>query len=102
MPSSACIKPDDDAASSVATDTRMMQQAQPKSAARRADSTTVRSSSWPIRRVGTLLSTSFREGHDIVVVAELMGHKRLDQTRRYSLPTQADRENAILSLPTDR
>lgn len=43
-----------------------------------------------------------REGHDIVVVAELMGHKRLDQTRRYSLPTQADRENAILSLPSDR
>jgi integrase/recombinase XerD len=43
-----------------------------------------------------------REGHDIVVVAELLGHKRLDQTRRYSLPTQADRENAILSLPTDR
>jgi len=43
-----------------------------------------------------------REGHDIVVVAELMGHKRLDQTRRYSLPTQADRERAILSLPADR
>ncbi len=30
-----------------------------------------------------------REGHDIVIVAELLGHKRLDQTRRYSLPTQA-------------
>lgn len=43
-----------------------------------------------------------REGHDIVIVAELLGHKRLDQTRRYSLPTQADREKAILSLPTDR
>jgi len=43
-----------------------------------------------------------RQGHDIVVVAELMVHKRLDQTRRYSLPTQADRENAILSLPTGR
>lgn len=37
-----------------------------------------------------------------VLVAELMGHKRLDQTRRYSLPTQADRERAIASLPTDR
>src|ERR1017187_2635270 len=47
MPSSACIKPDDDAASSVAADTRMMQQAQPKSAATRADATTVRSPSWP-------------------------------------------------------
>lgn len=43
-----------------------------------------------------------REGHGIVIVAELMGHKRLDQTRRYSLPSQADREKAILSLPTDR
>jgi Phage integrase family len=43
-----------------------------------------------------------REGYDIVIVAELLGHKRLDQTRRYSLPTQADREKAILSLPTDR
>ncbi|MEU8190822.1 tyrosine-type recombinase/integrase [Micromonospora carbonacea] len=43
-----------------------------------------------------------REGHDIVIVAELMGHKRLDQTRRYSLPSHADREKAILSLLTDR
>jgi hypothetical protein len=35
MSSSACIKPDHDAASSVAADTRMMQQVQPKSAATR-------------------------------------------------------------------
>jgi integrase/recombinase XerC len=48
-----------------------------------------------------MLSTSFRQGHDLVLVAELMGHKRLDQTRRYSLPTQADRERAIGSLPSD-
>jgi hypothetical protein len=40
MPSSACIKPDDDAANSVAAGTNMMQQAQPKSAAARADATT--------------------------------------------------------------
>jgi integrase/recombinase XerC len=43
-----------------------------------------------------------RDGHDLVLVAELMGHSRLDQTRRYSLPTQADRERAINSLPVDR
>ena len=43
----------------------MMQQVQPKSAATRADATTVRSSSWPIRRVETLLSTSFDAGVDL-------------------------------------
>jgi integrase/recombinase XerC len=42
-----------------------------------------------------------REGHDLVLVAELMGHARLEQVRRYSLPTQADRQRAIDSLLTD-
>jgi integrase/recombinase XerC len=42
-----------------------------------------------------------RQGHDLVLVAELLGHARLDQTRRYSLPTQADRQRAINSLLTD-
>ena len=55
----------------------------------------------PFSIVGKPLPTSFRQGHNLVLVAELMGHKRLDQTRRYSLPTQADRERAIGSLPSD-
>ncbi|WBQ03410.1 tyrosine-type recombinase/integrase [Kribbella sp. CA-293567] len=42
----------------------------------------------------TFGTTLVRDGHDLVLVAELMGHARLDQTRRYSLPTQADRELA--------
>jgi hypothetical protein len=36
------------------------------------------------------------------VVADLMGHASLDQTRRYTLPTAADRERAVNSLLTDR
>jgi len=43
-----------------------------------------------------------RGGHDLVLVAELMGHRRLETTRGYSLPSAADRERAINSLPTDR
>ena len=43
-----------------------------------------------------------REGHDLVLVAELMGHARLETTRSYSLPTEADREAAVNSLLTDR
>jgi site-specific recombinase XerD len=42
-----------------------------------------------------------REGHDLVLVAELMGHARLETTRAYSLPTDADRQAAINSLLTD-
>ena len=62
------------AASSVAADTRMMQQAQPKSAATRADAATVRSSSWPIRRVGTMLSTSLDAGVPLRDVREAASH----------------------------
>ncbi|MGZ4664728.1 MAG: hypothetical protein ACXV5Q_06675 [Frankiaceae bacterium] len=48
-----------------------------------------------------MLSTSFRGGYDLVLVAELMGHARVETTRSYSLPTADDRERAINSLPTD-
>ena len=51
---------------------------------------------------GTLPVTSFRQGHDLVLVAELLGHARLDTVRAYSLPTDTDRQNAINGLLTDR
>lgn len=37
----------------------------------------------------------------MVTVAQLMGHKRLDTTRRYALPTEADMEVAVAQLPAD-
>jgi len=42
-----------------------------------------------------------RSGVDVVTVAQLMGHKRLETTRRYSLPTAADLEAAVSNLPSD-
>jgi hypothetical protein len=84
MPSSACTKPDDDAASSVASDARMMQQIPPKNAATRAGDTIVCSSSWPIRRIGTMLSSSFRRGVPIEVVA---GCSRTGPRRPPARPT---------------
>ena len=43
-----------------------------------------------------------RDGHDLVLVAELMGHTRTETTRGYSLPTADDAQAAINSLPADR
>ena len=34
-------------------------------------------------------------GNDVVLVAELAGHLRLETTRRYSLPSHADRQQAM-------
>ena len=50
----------------------------------------------------TFGTTLVRSGHDLVLVAELMGHRRLETTRGYTRPSRADRERAIGSLPTDR
>lgn len=50
----------------------------------------------------TFGTTLVRDGHDLVLVAELMGHARVETTRAYSLPTAEDRQRAINSLPTDR
>jgi integrase/recombinase XerC len=42
-----------------------------------------------------------RSGADIVLVAEIAGHRRLDTTRRYSLPSQADRDAALEAVLVD-
>lgn len=37
----------------------------------------------------TCLTNLVRNGNDLVMVAEIAGHKRLETTRRYSLPSEA-------------
>ena len=44
------------------------------------------------------LTNLVRGGHDLVLVAEIGGHRRLETTRRYSLPTLEDKVRAMNSL----
>jgi site-specific recombinase XerD len=46
----------------------------------------------------TCLTNLVRHGNDLVLVAEIAGHKRLETTRRYSLPSLEDRETAMEGL----
>lgn len=46
----------------------------------------------------TFVTGLVRAGHDLVLIAELAGHRRLETTRRYSLPSQADRQAAVADL----
>ncbi|MFL5704703.1 MAG: tyrosine-type recombinase/integrase [Ktedonobacteraceae bacterium] len=46
----------------------------------------------------TCLTNLVRRGNDLVLVAEIAGHKRLETTRRYSLPSLEDRESAMEGL----
>ena len=46
----------------------------------------------------TCLTNLVRRGNDLVLVAEVAGHKRLETTRRYSLPSREDRESAMEGL----
>lgn len=46
----------------------------------------------------TCVTNLVRAGTDVVLVAELAGHRRLDTTRRYSLPSGADRDAAVEAL----
>ena len=49
----------------------------------------------------TCLTRLVRGGADVVLVAELAGHRRPETTRRYSLPSQADRQDAMERLRDD-
>lgn len=49
----------------------------------------------------TCLSNLVRRSNDLILVAEIAGHKRLETTRRYSLPSAEDRENAMEGLQVD-
>ena len=50
----------------------------------------------------TFGTTLVRGGADLVLVAELMGHARLETTRAYTRPTAEDRAWAVELLPIDR
>jgi site-specific recombinase XerD len=43
----------------------------------------------------TCVTNLIRSGADVVLVAEIAGHRRLDTTRRYSLPSEADKDAAL-------
>jgi len=43
----------------------------------------------------TCITNLVRSGADVVLAAEIAGHRRLDTTRRYSLPSQADKDAAL-------
>jgi site-specific recombinase XerD len=49
----------------------------------------------------TCLTNLVRKGNDLVLVAEIAGHRRLETTRRYSLPSERDRALAMENLPID-
>jgi integrase/recombinase XerC len=46
----------------------------------------------------TFVTGLVRAGNDLVLIAELAGHRRLETTRRYSLPSEADRQKAVSDL----
>jgi site-specific recombinase XerD len=46
----------------------------------------------------TCLTNLVRRGNDLVLVAEIAGHKRLETTRRYSMPSAEERQEAMEGL----
>jgi site-specific recombinase XerC len=79
---------------------------------RRGHRLTVRSIDLVIRSIGSeaglslsahvlrhsCLTNLVRAGSDVVLVAEIAGHRRLETTRRYSLPSAADRQAAMEAI----
>jgi site-specific recombinase XerD len=49
----------------------------------------------------TCLTNLVHGGNDLVLVAEIAGHKRLETIRRYCLPSIEDRERAMEELRVD-
>jgi integrase/recombinase XerD len=43
----------------------------------------------------TAVTNLIRSGADVVLVAEIAGHRRLDTVRKYSLPSEADKDAAL-------
>jgi len=50
----------------------------------------------------TFATTLIRGGTDLVTVADMLGHARLDTVRTYTHPTAADLTKALTLLPQDR
>jgi len=49
----------------------------------------------------TCLTALVRNGTDLVLVAKIAGHRRLETTRRYSLPSARDRAAAMDGIRVD-
>ena len=43
----------------------------------------------------TFVTRLVRAGNDLVLIAEIAGRRRLETTRRYSLPSEADRQKSV-------
>lgn len=55
----------------------------------------------PHRLRHTALTLLVRSGADLVLVAEIAGHQRLETTRRYTLPSEQDRAAAMSALEVE-
>lgn len=49
----------------------------------------------------TCLTNLIRQGNDVVLVAQIGGHKKLETTMRYSLPTRYDQETAMEKIQVE-
>ncbi|MEV0387714.1 hypothetical protein [Nonomuraea sp. NPDC050643] len=55
-----------------------------------------------IRWLRAIVTQLIRGGEDLVIVAEMTGHTRLDTLRVYSQPTKEDKQHALRHLTVDR